>query len=140
MKFGCVLFGLEEDKVAPFGERGLKYIWDGIPTQTPMVAPFGERGLKWNQHEEQEHEEGRRSLRGAWIEILDAQKAALTDYGRSLRGAWIEIRPAIPQAVGRWSRSLRGAWIEIALLLFLPPTNFVAPFGERGLKFYNSIP
>ena len=94
---------------------------------------------------------GRSALRGAWIEIIEAQDVVPIEFvappcaerglkfavqetqlqliGRSaLRGAWIEIsssRCCIVYLPGR--SALRGAWIEISMLISHHSNFHVAP-------------
>ena len=54
-----------------------------------------------------------RPVRGAWIEIPAAPRAAEDHVSRPVRGAWIEIGRNCRGRKKEVSRPVRGAWIEI---------------------------
>ena len=78
---------------------------------------------------------GRRSRKGAWIEIHRYADALLYRIGRSREGAWIEISWGRTRKNPHYRRSREGVWIEMSLLLIRPAADVVAPVRERGFKY-----
>ena len=68
MKYAYNELPIDASVVAPARERGLKYYRLSCKRETALVAPARERGLKFGGVGDAK-DAGRRSRKGAWIEI-----------------------------------------------------------------------
>ena len=99
---------------SPCGERGLKWLSNGLTQQQLGRSPCGERGLKLLVLCCLMASCVSLPVRGAWVEMLDAATSNATSCRRSPcgeRGLKYARRDALPIADG--SLPVRGAWVEI---------------------------
>ena len=105
---------------APYGARGLKWLWVGLITQADDGrAPYGARGLKYTDYDNNGQIISRRAPYGArGLKSIRACKLGTRSPSRPVWGAWIEIAGS-----GAGERESDGR----------------APYGARGLKFERCV-
>ena len=65
---------------SPYGERGLKYLWNVTQYRQEGRSPYGERGLKFQPASMDGPDARSLSLRRAWIEIDLVDFSITKDY------------------------------------------------------------